>query len=364
MLSSNQGTQGNSYKALLLLLAALLACGGGAIQASGELVPTGAYRHPVFDYGIEPSQSKLMADTWRLENFYTDKRGKLVRKSDKVEIGFDFEGDDRPDEFKRFEVNDLVFEHQQTAGYISIVAYPESGTDRNKRLEVLMARLLRAYASLGAWRVLMTGNRQAVAAAKENVTASIKQQGPATLAKREAYVATFDRVNVDQAKVGADGRLETVQLVMVRTGIDYEIKTEERQQKKKSSAGAAASSVVEHVHKFPVMLLAMYSNQPNLFEENLPDFRDLLNRVRIGTESGFSDQSAAPGNPAPVPVSQPGTFDPEYGAPVGPAPSAPAPQETAVPGASEAGSAAGVASDPKGSSTTPASDAPVPPATK
>lgn len=363
MLSSDQGTQGNSYKALFLLLAALLACGRGAIQ-NGELAPTGAYRHHLYDYGIEPSQGQLMAETWRLENFYTDKHGKLVPKDDKVKIGFDLEGDDHPDEFESFQANDLVFEHQQTAGYVSIVAYPESGTDRNKRLEVMMARLLRAYANLGVWNVLITGGSQAVAAQKENVTASIKQQGPATLARREAYVATFDRVNVDQAKVGADGRLETVQLVLVRTGIDYEIKTEERQQKQKSSAGAAASSVVEHVHKFPVMLLAMYSNQPNLFEENLPDFRDLLNRVRIGTESGFSDQSAAPGNPAPVPVSQPGAFDPEYGAPVGPAPSAPAPQETAVPGAVEADSAAGVVSDPKGSSTPPVSDAPVPPATK
>ena len=334
MLSSNQAGPINSYKALFLLLAALLACGRAATQ-NGEVAAGGAYRHSSYDYGIEPAGGQLMPATWRLENFYTDKRGKLVPKEDEVKIGFDLDGDDYPDEFEEFQARDLVFEHQQTAGQISIVAYPESGNDRDKRLEVLMARVLRAYANAGTWSVLITGESEAAVAHNNSVTANVTQQGPATLAKREAYVATFDRVNVDQAKLGGDGRLSTVQLVLVRTGIEHQIKVRKSTrviEHEKKTTGRVA----DEVRNFPVMLLALYANQPNLFAENLPDFRDLLNRVRICTDSGFSDPSDSSGKPAAAPTSPPGAFDPAYGAPVGPPPAAP-PETAPAPDPSDAG---------------------------
>ena len=109
------------------------------------------------------------------------------------------------------------------------------------------------------------------------------------------------------------------------------------------------------------MLLALYSNQPNLFAENLPEFRDLLSRVRIGTDSGFSDPSEASGKPASASGSQ-GVFDPAYGAPVGPAPAAPAPE--AAPTPESPASDAAPAPVPSGESTPPVVDPAAPPQTR
>jgi hypothetical protein len=112
------------------------------------------------------------------------------------------------------------------------------------------------------------------------------------VAGRPAYAATIEVANIDEVHVTPRARTSRIQIVLVRAPQDELYEPTELNVPKQ---------------RFPVVVLAAYSNMPADFANGLEDFHGLLQRLAIGGKTGFTLElaPAAPHDSAPSPAPAP-----------------------------------------------------------
>ena len=268
-----------SFSALALVL--LVGCGAGKPPA---FTPQG-YQQPDHKYRIsyvDANAQRVMSSNWRVDNYFRDLDNELVPKEDDIyetEFEFDLDDDGKPDKTEELAVYDLRFVHLRTAGVVWIRSIPVSQYDGNKALDVFLQNYLDSVAGAG-FEVARFGKITQLT--EKRYAPHLVSSAPATVAGKEALVSVVEIANVDELQISPAARRKRIKIVLIRPGFSYPVTF---------YLGMGASTV-----NFPVILVAVYANQPDYFEQNLPDFDSFLGRVEIGGVSGFKEKPAATTN--------------------------------------------------------------------
>lgn len=230
-----------------------------------------------------------MSDQWKLDNYYEGTFGYKPKSVGNYVVTYKLDRDGDGDfEHSAEELTyDLRFKHLVHDGVIFLRTIPLSQDLKHKKLAVLMDGMVEEMA--GAGYEVVQSNEQTSVLVEKRYAAAVVEEGEAQLGGLPAHAAILDVANLDQIKVDPNARSGRVQLVLVHTPFEY---------------GS---------HAFPVLLVAGYANQPEDFLAGLPEFHDLLSRVVIGGQHGFSAnlapvQSVAslqPATPLPAPPAAP-----------------------------------------------------------
>lgn len=305
-----------------LALAAAVAC--TVVASAGCAVHGGSFESTGFrsTYGYEipyqhGTQSLLPVD-WALVNFEHTASGGWTRKTSnryvtKYELDDDDAGGDgRSASFVEWPTYAVRYEHRVHAGAIWLRDIPIEPRLRRKDLRVLMQAYIDEIAG-ATYETVQRGSTSRWTDSKPEIVvehrhaAAVLEEGPAIVAGQPAYAATIEVANIDEVHVAPSARMSRVQLVLLRAPQDeiYE---------PGDSHGAT--------RRYPVVLLAGYSNMPADFAKGLDDFHDLLQKLAIGGKTGLALELA----PHAPPQAPPGGTLPAAPPPAAPVPPPPPPQ--------------------------------------
>ena len=281
-----------------------LAC---APAPRGAIGPEG-FRHNDYAYRVVAQKDgAFLPESWKLDNYYKGTND-LKPKDGKdwvVEYSLDEDGDGEVDVKVEELVYDLRFEHLVHDGVIFLRTIPISTDMQQKKLSVLMERYIEGIAGAGYEVVSLNSRSQLLV--EKRYAAAVVGKGPTKLAGRDAYVVLLEVANIDQLKIDPNARKERVELVLLHTDFEYQIK-----------------SVNENVKPsvFPVIMFAGYANQPAEFEAGQKEFHEFLGRIEIDQRRGFEPPELGPSKAEPAPEAAPAE-----NAPATPPEGAPATQE-------------------------------------
>ena len=263
-----------------------------------------------------------MIDNYRLEPGVRHVENRWVHKRDPEFVttrAFDVDGDGRFD-IKRYKepIYDLRLTHRITDGVIFLGTTPVSAEEDKKLLSVLAQRMVDSASSTGVFLTVEPSGEVRVAERRFGTT--LRESRDCLVGGRPAHLVSFEMTDVNRAQAGDGLATRKVELVVVDAGFREEVKLND----------TAAS--------FRVLLVAGISNRPDLFEQTLPDFGGLLDRIRVDGQPAVvntcvragvgSEEPSSTGETSPAETSDPGAED---------APSAaseqdePAPDEAATP---------------------------------
>lgn len=273
--------------ALVAITLALLAnCHRGEV---GVFSATG-YTDPEYGYLVHyanPALRALMPPDWEFDNLYVDGRRIRARTGADYQstLFLDVDQDGTEDNLGKVQTFDLRFKHRKTAGVVSLRTIPIDLDMRDKELRVMLGSVVESISGSGYETIQLEGNLY-LANKEHRYAAKVLSASKAVLAGNEAYAAVVDVSNVDRLRVDPKAVDVRAMIVLARTGLAY----------------AHTAKV-----KFPVLMMASYTNAPEDFDASLPDFKGLLGRIELGGHMGFDMQTAEPDasvvEPAPVPES-------------------------------------------------------------
>jgi hypothetical protein len=256
---------------------------GGAFEATGFRSTYG------YEIPYERGTQRLLPADWTLVNFEQTWDGGWARKTSNRDLTtYELDDDgDRAGSFAEWFRYAVRYEHRVHAGVIWLRDIPIQTRLRNKDLHVLMQTYIDEIAG-ATYETVQRGSTSAWAPKPQIVVehrqaAAILEEGPAVVAGQPAYAATIDVANIDEVHVAPRARTSRVQLVLLRAPQDevYE-----------------PGNVGQPTRRYPVILLAGYSNMPADFAKGLEDFHGLLRKLAIGGKSGLA-LDLAPAAPAP-----------------------------------------------------------------
>lgn len=295
--------------ALLLAIAVLLLAVGCAPSMKGAFDKGGYTSSYGYSIPYLERTQVLLPRGWVLDNFIKVK-GDLQPKNSDFYISTHFLDDDNDGDADRDLSNytyALRYEHQIRSGAIWLREIPIPGHQRHKDLRILMQQYVGQM--VGANYELVTFGNVAVIDV-QRFAATIVQQGPLMVAGRPGFYAIVDISNVDQASVSRGAPSRRIEVVMLRSPKDEEVALHGGQGK---------------TRRYPVLLVAGYSNLPEDFDPDQDAFHELLSKITIDGKAGLTLGPTPQGPPEGLPVDAqvPAASGP-WNAPAGsPAPSAP-----------------------------------------
>ena len=272
----------------------LAACGPvtrGAFGAGGYTTGYG------YDVAYQAGTQQVLPPGWNLDNFRVD-AGKQVLKTGRPYVttyNFDNDDDGHTDERLKTYIYALRYEHTVHSGTIWLRNIPVAAKLRTKDLRVLMQDYIDEISAATYETEQFARPGVPLVVVERRQAAAIIEQGPAMVAGRPAYAATIDIANVDQLRMTPGVRARRVQLVLTRAPEDEKIEHDGKP-----------------TYRYPVIVLAGYSNMPEDFSTGLADFHGFLKRLTIGGRSGLTINllPMVPQTPPPPPPQPPVTAPP------------------------------------------------------
>ena len=244
-----------------------IACGPPARDA----VDPSGYRHPNYALAVSAKSGRLMPGGWILDNYYDAGSTSVVLKRKAsgnylVDYWLDVDGDGTYENIGKKEfAYELRFTHRRHDGRVFLRTIPLSPQYAEKKLNVLLNRYVEQVAGTG-YEVVVFGKNEYVQEKRYGV--AVKDVQDSKLGRTKAIVAKLEVANLDQIEIDPKARKDQVVLVVAHTNFAYTSKGRRGQ--------------------LPVLLIAGYANQPEDFQNGLPDFWDFLNRIEISGNKGFA----------------------------------------------------------------------------
>jgi len=266
---------GNRIAVLQLSVAGLVGLTGCGATNTGQFAPSG-FQQPEYQYQVhywDASTYRLMPENWRIDNFYGEQQSMEPKKGTIYESDFEYDanGDGQPDGSETLFTYELRFTHLRTAGVIWVRAIPVAQYEGGKALDVFLQDYLESITGTGI-EIARFGKLDQMKA--KRYAPRLISKAEASIAGKEALAAVIDIANVDAQQVSPNARLRRVKLVLARPGFMHKL----------SRQFEVASS-----EQYPVILVAGYAEQPDYFEQNLPDFGNLLERFEIDRKLGYKE---------------------------------------------------------------------------
>lgn len=266
------------WLALCVAAFAALACGP---VSNSAFTTTNFHTDYGYDVAFQPGTAHVLPPVWRLDNFYWTRNG-LSRKAEGRYVTtykLDNASGTRSRPFDAY-TYELRYEHTVSSAEIWLSSIPISPTLGQKALRILMQGYI-ADLTQPKYEVVAPGSARTTAVVVGHpLTATLLEEGAATIAGRPAYVATIDITDAEHPTPGIAGR--RMRLVLLR------------------APGDATDEVVGTPHRYPVVVVAGYSNMPSDFDASAADFHDFLARLTINGVAGVTID--LPPAPPAVPV--------------------------------------------------------------
>jgi len=265
--------------ARLVYDAGMKTCLWGVLWGCGFLsiscVPTSnfqgpAYVHEEHAYAVSYDDAKkqlILGPEWILDNYKrveTTGSPALVRKETAEytsEYSFDLDDDGEYEDKEKLPSYDLLFKNRKTNAQIWLSTIPLSREYADKELRVLFSNYVDEMSGSGAVVVKLG---KVVAVDEKRFSARLVEKTAAKLSGFNAMAATIEVANVDQLKLSPDARREKVRVVLARPNFMV-LRTQ------------MGGSVVP----FRVLMVAGYSNNPEDFEAQYPEFERFLGKVHL-----------------------------------------------------------------------------------
>lgn len=243
---------------------------GGYVSRYGYMIP---YEH----------ETSLMVQGWMLDNFVR-RDGRMLRKSgDEDLVTYKIEANGSVDDIEGYKY-ELHWENRKHAGIVALSDIPLPPKYGERELHVLMRAHIAELSDPVPSAIENSDGLPPTILVQKPGMPVVVQEGPAVLAGQPAYVATVDLVPPEQPAGTGYSPSQRVQLVLMRPPHD------ERFEPTNMSASK----------RYPMVLLASYTNAPSDFAAGLADFHKLLRSIVIAGKAGF--EPPAPAAPAAEPM--------------------------------------------------------------
>jgi hypothetical protein len=260
---------------------------GVALMSGGCATKTSfrgpAYQHEEHAYAVAYDDAKrlqILGDEWILDNYRrvpaktAEEPDSLVRKTTSEYLtSYSFDLDDNgsfEDKVKR-PAYDLLFKNRRTNAQIWLTTIPLSRELADKELRVLLNNYVENISGSG-FVVFDLGASHS----GKRFSTRVVERGDAELSGKPALVATVEVANVDQLELSPNARRDQVRIVMTRPEV--------RMVRGKKGDGSVDGRV-----PFRVLLIAGYSNDPEDFEKQYPEFKRFLGKIHLLTHSQAMD---------------------------------------------------------------------------
>jgi len=239
--------------------------------------PGPALVHPRFPYGVtydDEARQSVLGDDWRLENYRKETTssgtGGLERKKDyEITYELDFDDDEKSDANVVLPYPDFVFLHRRTNARIEVSTVLLDEKLVNKELRVLLNDMVE---SKSGTRSLFVGFGKAALGVEKRFATRLLDSEEATLGDQKGLVATIERADLDQLQLNPKARWGRSRLFMLRAPFSWAI-----------SEGQTTGGVRKY-HSYGVLLLVEYSNTPEDFEGQYPEYVRLMNKIHLLTD--------------------------------------------------------------------------------
>jgi len=255
---------------LVFVLGALVTgCVTGSTANGSALV------HPMFPYAVtyEDEQKKsVLGEDWKLENYRrmdspAAEPVQIERKEGyDTAYEFDFDDDDKGDAKQKLPFPDLVFIHRKTNARLEVSTILLDDKLGDKELRVLLNDIVESQSGT---RSLFVGfGKGATAGLTKRFASRLLDSEDASLGDQKGLVATIERADVDQLQLNPKARWRRSRLFMMHAPFDFY-----------AAQAFVESSKPTKFHKYGVLLLVEYTNTPEDFEAQYPEFLRLLNKT-------------------------------------------------------------------------------------
>jgi hypothetical protein len=265
--------------------------GAGCLPA-GSTVSGSALIHPKFPYAVEyddMGKKSVLGDDWRLENYRkaSEEPGKpteIERKTGyDATYELDFNDDDAVDAKEQLPYPDLLFLHRKTNARLEIATVLLDDRLRDKELRVLLDDIVESQSGT---RSLFVGVGKVAAGIQKRFASRLLESGEATLDGHQGLVATFERADIDQLQLNPDARWRRSRLFLMHAPFDHYV-SDQPPGNDAIDAAPNISKGFAKFHKYAVLLAVEYTNTPEDFEAQYPDFVRLLNKTHMLTDAGL-----------------------------------------------------------------------------
>lgn len=267
-------------------------CGLNAGCATGQVQAGDALVHPTFPYAVtydNRDEKSILGPDWDLENYRkvtsaTDGKTNLERKPNyETKYEFDFDDDDKGDASATLPSPDLIFVNRKTNARIEVTSLLLDKRLADKELRVLLSNIVE---NASGTRALFIGFGRAAAGVEKRFATRLIESGEATLDSSKGLVATVERADVDQLQLNPSARWRRSRLLLVHAPFGYYVG--------ESRLGDSEPGTKTKYHRYRVLLLLEYTNSPDDFEAQYPDFVRLLDKIHLLTDEMVLSYLAEP----------------------------------------------------------------------
>lgn len=260
---------------LCWVVALLAGCTQGSTTAGSALI------HPKFPYAVtydDAEKKSVLGSEWKLENYRHREHSTDIERKEGYELNysFDFNDDDKGDAEQDLPFPDLVFLNKKTNARLDVSTLLLDERLASKELRLLLNDVVD---SRNGTRSLLVGFGRAVLGVEKRFASRLLDTSDATLGDQKGVVATIERADIDQLQLDPKARWQRSRLFMMHAPFDYYAAKPRR-----SSSGEEVG-MVDKYYKYRVLLLVEYTNTPEDFEAQYPEFLRLLNKVHMMTDA-------------------------------------------------------------------------------
>lgn len=259
-----------SYYRLVITLGALL---------SASCAKPAAFRGPAFGnenhaYAVtydDAYNQMILGPDWILDNYQrTPARKKGDPDTFTRKVGneytsvakFDLDDDGTYEDTVKLPSYDFLFKNRKTNAQIWVSTIPLSRDLGDKELRVLLSNYVDLASGAGAVVVNFGLGGMTVSGGKR-FSARLLEKAEAQLMGQAALAGTIETADIDQLKLSPDARWEKTRVVLVKPEFRF-------------GRGDA---------RFRVLMIAGYSNNPEDFDKQYPEFKRLLSKVHLLTDA-------------------------------------------------------------------------------
>ena len=206
----------------------------------------------------------------------------LVRKDGySFKYGFDFDDDDKTDATEDLPYPDLVLLHRKTNARIEMSTVLLDKRLADKDLRVLLSDIVD---SASGTKSLFVGFGRVAAGVHKRYASKLLDSSEASLGGQKGIVATIEQADVDQLQLNSKARWRRSRLFMMHMPFDYYVSSGPTSTTALAPEAGGGVAPGLGPYKYRVLLLVEYSNTPEDFEAQYPDFLRLLNATHVLTD--------------------------------------------------------------------------------
>ncbi|HVY31653.1 MAG TPA: hypothetical protein VHB79_34195 [Polyangiaceae bacterium] len=249
---------------------------GCMVSGRGSTMSGSALVHPNFPYGVsydDTVNKSVLGDDWKLETYRRKPQDSikepadLLRKADyDAEYEFDFNDDDDGDAKATLPMPDLLFVNKRTNAKIEVTTLLLDVTHEKKELRLLLNDVVEAGTGT---RSLFVGFGRAARGVEKRYASRLLDSEEANLGGQSGLVATIETTDLDQVQINPKARARMTRLFLMRAPFDYYVP-------ERRSGGQPPQ-----YHRYRVLLAVEYSNGPEDFEAQYPEFSRLMGKLHL-----------------------------------------------------------------------------------